>query len=158
VKEVEGTLGDNLEHSSSVQCAVDYFGPADLRHRQGDREDTIVAKLLGGSAKEKPELAASASPVLYIDKNDPSFLIIHGTADPLVAYTQSVELHQVLQDAGVEVYFQTVTGAGHGNFGEAADDVQKRLSLFLENALYGAGKELPVNTLKFAGNSEPEVN
>ena len=51
--------------------------------------------------------------VLNIDKNDPPTIIVHGTADQLVAYSNSVELVQKLDSAGVYNKLITLEGAGH---------------------------------------------
>lgn len=168
---LEGQLGNNLDYSSDVHCTVNYFGPADLRYRSKGvikntlarivslfneqlgnymgSDDMVVGDLLGGLAKENPELAAEASPILHVDENDPPVFIIHGTADPLVKYWHSVEFTEVLEANGVDVLFQTVTDAGHGNFGDAAAEVDERLKLFLDYALYNSGKKPAVNTLQF---------
>jgi len=39
---------------------------------------------------------------------------MHGTADTLVPFAQSVELSDALQKAGVEVMLQPFPGSGHG--------------------------------------------
>jgi len=59
---------------------------------------------------------ASISPVTYISKNNPPVFIVHGDADPIVPYVQSVRLHQKLDKAGVYNEFITVEGGKHGNF------------------------------------------
>ena len=41
------------------------------------------------------------------------FLLLHGTADQTVPYSQSVEMLKRLKDAGVEAELFTAEGAGH---------------------------------------------
>ena len=65
-----------------------------------------------GQSAEKEK---AVSPVTYVSKDAPPFLIIHGTADTLVPYAQSVELEAALKTAGVDVLLQPIPGAGHGN-------------------------------------------
>jgi acetyl esterase/lipase len=117
VKELEGNEG-NPKQSSSVQAVCDFFGPTDLTP-QPDWLITPpqVSALLGGSPKDKPELARLASPVKFVDRKDPPFLIMHGEQDRLVPITQSEKLYDALKKAGVDATFVRVKNAGHGFVG-----------------------------------------
>jgi len=122
VKELEGNLG-NAQADSSVQAVADWCGPSDLvsiAEQAGSRTkidfdsaDGCVAKLLGGLQTAKHEQAVAASPVTYIDKNDPPFLIVHGDLDDLVPYAQAQELQEKLNAAGVPNKLITISGGGH---------------------------------------------
>lgn len=120
-KEMEGDLG-NPNLSSGVQAVVDWFGPTDLlmmdqqnggHGLQHNPASSPESNLLGGPLQEKKDLAKTANPITYIDKNCPPFLIMHGDNDQLVPHGQSVELATALIDAGVEVTMKTLHGAGH---------------------------------------------
>ena len=50
----------------------------------------------------------------YVSRDNPPFLIMHGTKDALVPIAQSEELTDALKKAGVEVILQKFPGAGHG--------------------------------------------
>ena len=114
-------VGGDLDQSSAVQCVLDWFGPADFL-RWGDPPLTVVmdspntalARLLGGPVHTHVELARSASPVYFADKNSAPFLIMHGDHDNTVPLQQSDELAATLQMDGVETTFKVVPGAGHG--------------------------------------------
>jgi len=122
VMEREGDLS-NTNVSSRVQAVVDWFGPTDLAvmgrqagpHSmiQHDGPNAPEALLPGGPVQTKLELAKTANPLTYVDKNDPAFLIMHGDNDQLVPLGQSVILAKALIDAGVEVTMKTIPGAGH---------------------------------------------
>jgi enterochelin esterase-like enzyme/acetyl esterase/lipase len=122
VKEMEGDLG-NTNFSSRVQVVVDWFGPTDLLVMgqqsgpgsmiQHNRADSPESRLLGGPVQEKKNLAKTANPLTYIDKNDPPFLIMHGDKDQLVPLGQSLMLAQALKEAGVEATMKTIPGAMH---------------------------------------------
>ncbi len=151
VESLEGELGDYLHVSSDVQCAVDYFGPSDLRTASALDplgNPSPETKLLGGSAAQKPELAANASPVVHVDSGDMPFYIVHGTADPLVPYSHSVTLAAALKDAGVPTTFQTIVGGKHGDFGAAQDEATARTAAFLEQQLYAIDNLVPHDNLK----------
>jgi len=122
VKEMEGDLG-NTNVSSRVQAVIDWFGPTDVTlmaqqsgpHSmiQHNAPNSPESHLLGGPVQEKLDLAKTANPITYIDKDDPPFLIMHGDNDQLVPLGQSVILAKALIDAGVEVTMKTLHGAGH---------------------------------------------
>lgn len=111
VKSLEGNEG-NLKESSSVQAVCDWFGPADfVRLLNKDKPPAAVVKLLGGT---DPDLAKAASPMTYVNKKTPPFLIIHGDQDPLVPLAQSQSFADALKKAGVDCTLRVVDGAGHG--------------------------------------------
>ena len=70
--------------------------------------------LLGGPVLENKDKVAAANPITYIDKQDPPFLIVHGSQDPLVPVHQSQLLEAALKKAKVPVQLIVVEGAGHG--------------------------------------------
>jgi len=55
-----------------------------------------------------------ASPITYIDANDPPFLIFHGDKDRVVPHCQSVIFYDALKNAKVPCQFVSVPGGGHG--------------------------------------------
>jgi len=121
-------IGQNLDQSDRVQAVIDIFGPADFpavkAQVAADKSVTNIfdfedmsspyAKLFGARPGELPDLEKSASPVTFVSKDDPPFLIVHGTADALVPYAQSTEFKDALQRAGVDVLLQTIPGGNHG--------------------------------------------
>ncbi len=70
--------------------------------------------LLGASVAERPDLARAASPVTYAGgpTPPPPFLLVHGTRDGLVPYSQSEILAAALEGGG-EVTLHPVDGADH---------------------------------------------
>jgi acetyl esterase/lipase len=136
VKEVEGELG-TTGVSSRVACVVDFCGPSDFAlFGQGaprmNQPGSPVYKLLGGPAKEKAEIAKQASPVTFVSKDDPPFLIVHGTDDRTVPFRQAERLHAAQKEAGVDSTFVKVEGGGHGIGG---GEVNARVKAFFEKHL-----------------------
>jgi acetyl esterase/lipase len=109
---------------SRVQAVCDYFGPADFPAWAADKNygswgkdaKNALYKLFGGPIPQKLDLARKASPVTWVSKDDPPFLIIHGTADDIVPYGQSVRLRDELRKAGVPVELITVKDGDHGGW------------------------------------------
>lgn len=126
VAELEGNVND-LKESSRVQAVVDWFGPTDFLHigepesdLQHNAPDSPEAKLIGGALLENKEKAAKASPITYVSKDAPPFLIMHGDHDRTVPFNQSELLYAALKKAGVDVTFVPMKGAGHGFGGTEA--------------------------------------
>jgi acetyl esterase/lipase len=107
--------GQYLQQSSSVQAVVDMFGPADLTAGGwGPYATSVVEQVFGVKPGQDNSALAHASPVTYIQSNDPPFLIFHGAKDAVVPLSQSQELASRLQAAGVSATLVTVQNAGHG--------------------------------------------
>lgn len=116
--DIEGSLGAYTKESSRVDAVVDFFGPIDVSRMERCEtykdDKSPEAVLLGCSPSKNPDLSKSLSPISYIDKNVPKFLVIHGDADPVVPYCQSVFFAKALKDKGVLEDFITVPGGNHG--------------------------------------------
>lgn len=111
IKELEGA-GGNPDVSSRVQCVVDGGGHTDLTmilaqsgreiKMRADRHDSPESLLLGGPLARHMDEARAASPVTYVSKDDPPFLILHAQQDNTVPVAQSRELDEALKKVGVE--------------------------------------------------------
>lgn len=122
--------------SFSIRGVLDFYGPSDLLMFYGNAlpgpDQSPIGLLLGASPLLRPDLSKVASPVTYVDKNDPPFLIIHGELDDAVPPTQSHLLKSYLDLARVKNEIIIVKGAPH--FGEMfdADEVQAGVFRFLK--------------------------
>ena len=102
VRELEGSEG-GLNVSSRVQAVCDFFGPSNFTPVAGqasyesqermDSPASPVFHLLGGPASKKPELAKLASPITFVSRSAPPFLIMHGDHDSVVPLEQSQLLY-----------------------------------------------------------------
>ncbi len=125
--------------SSSVCAVCDIFGPTDLLKFDGHgsiivaADDTsVIAQLLGGSISSRRELATKASPISYVTKDDPPFLIVHGDKDKIVPLDQSKSFDAALSKAGVDSTLIVVKGVGHGAL---PADVNAKITEFFETKL-----------------------
>jgi len=125
------------EVSSRVQAVIDWYGRADLTRVSTDLAlaDTPSARLLGGCGKEIAELAREASPILHVSDDDPPFLIVHGTKDPVVPLRQSQAFSRALKEAGVDSHLVTIEGAGHGGEEFLSPEQVRVIDEFLEQHL-----------------------
>lgn len=94
------------EQSCKVSCVVDMYGPADLANWKD------ISALRTSRAKS-PDLYKQFSVLTHLDKNDPPFLILHGTADTTVDVAQSKALDAALTQAGIEHHLEIIEGAPH---------------------------------------------
>jgi len=69
---------------------------------------------LKGPGPEAEEKMRLASPITFVHKGMPPFLMIHGTADKAVPYEQSPQMCAKMKEAGVRCEVFTVEGAPHG--------------------------------------------
>jgi acetyl esterase/lipase len=138
VADLEGSVND-LKTSSRVQAVIDWFGPTDLPAMgnlpsdiQHNAPDSPESKLIGGPILENKDKAIKASPITYVSKDSPPFLIMHGDRDRVVPFNQGEELYAALKKAGVDATFVPVKGAGHGFGGQ---EVTASVREFLKRTL-----------------------
>lgn len=77
---------------------------------------TEVLQLLGVRAidAETAPVLIKASPVTYIKRDMPPFLLMHGSKDEDVPYEQSLEMCEKMKAAGARCELITIEGAPHG--------------------------------------------
>jgi acetyl esterase/lipase len=107
-----------------VSAVVSWFGPTDLKDLRGDLIDRYVGNVSDGYRK--------ASPITYANSAVPT-LLVHGTADDYVPYTQSKKLLLALRAAGVQSDLHTVVGEGHGFTPGYPAAMAKTISFFKRN-------------------------
>jgi len=114
VPELEGS-GDNMQFSSRVQAVCDVAGPADLPAltNLGPKRVFAIEGLLGGPLEKDKAKAIAASPIHYVSKDDPPFLIVHGEADRVVPVEQSQRFYEELRKAGVNATLKILPQVGH---------------------------------------------
>ncbi|MBQ9717813.1 MAG: alpha/beta hydrolase, partial [Clostridia bacterium] len=117
-------------YASTVQGAVDYFGPVDVKrlnlieiermknpaHRWHSIEETHGGALVGGDPKTRVERSDAASPTNFINEHTAPIIILHGDQDPLVPLYISEDFYRKLVDAGLEhqTDLYVVKNGGHG--------------------------------------------
>jgi len=119
-KLLEGGVGGNLDQSSTIQAAIDYYGPTDfiLRSKtqpsRANEKGSVVYELLGGGAHEKMAKAKLASACYHVSEDDPPLLVFHGTKDKTVLLDQSQSIQDSYNKAGLSIKLHIIDGAGHG--------------------------------------------
>jgi acetyl esterase/lipase len=128
IKAFEGD-GGCKDQPSDVQAVADYYGPTDFRaipkEISSNRISLVLANLiannrlspisqfLGCSMAASPEKCKAASPISYVKKGIPPFLILHGKKDMTVPFNQSELLYHALKKAGIEAELVAVPNGAH---------------------------------------------
>lgn len=149
-------IGGNDEQSDRVQAVCDWFGPADfntvMSQSEADKTKNIFkfntsgdpySNLIGANLGEDHARCDAVSPVHYVSKDNPPFLIMHGTTDALVPFAQSVELADALKNAGVQVILQRFPGSGHGSPAFGLPPVHDLITRFMDRSLTPPIEPLP---------------
>jgi acetyl esterase/lipase len=126
----------NTSKQFRFKAVVDFYGPSDLvLLRNSDDPKSPEATLIGAAPLARPDLAKVASPVTYVDKNDPPFLIIHGEKDDIVSNKQSKLLHAWLDIVGVQNELIIVKDAPHFGAMYDVDEIRNEVIGFLKQQL-----------------------
>jgi acetyl esterase/lipase len=137
-------VGGNENQSDRVQAVCDIFGPTDFWTvmKQSDEDKNVktifkwnngdpYSKLIGGGLGQDKEKCDAVSPVRYVSKDSPPFLILHGDRDTLVPYAQSVP-----------VTLQKLPGAGHGGPAFGLPSVVRLTEAFFDKYLKGVNTKI----------------
>lgn len=148
-------IGGNENQSDRVQAVCDIFGPTNfwtvIKQAEADKEVKNIfqwnkgdpySKLIDARLGEDQKACEAVSPVTYVTKESPPFVILHGDRDTLVPYAQSEELAQLLQKAGVPVTLQRIPGAGHGGPGFTLPATLNLVTDFFDKHLQGREVEI----------------
>lgn len=115
----------------NVAAVINWYGISDVYDLiQGDNIHAYAVQWLNAAGSDNDSagprtLAERVSPLTYLQPNPPAkkqakhlpaVLSIHGNADKVVPYSQSLRLHQALNRLGVVNELHTVAGKGHGDF------------------------------------------
>ena len=117
VPELEGT-GGNADHSSAIQVALPWAAQTDLTTERIRLKSEATAgkqlyrNFLGGSYTTHPAQYELASPVKYLDKQDPPFHFICGELDD--GSTRAVAFRKKLDAMGIPSKLDVIHGAPHG--------------------------------------------
>jgi acetyl esterase/lipase len=141
VKQDAGLEGDgpHQDQSSLLQAVCASATPTDFKLFGGGRARN--GGLLAGDEATLEERARKASPVSYVAKDAPPFLLIHGTADRTVDVKHSDTFVEALKAAGAkDVEYIRIEGSGHGVFNEHSARTGPAMEKFFERTLKKAGK------------------
>jgi acetyl esterase/lipase len=142
VSEFEGE--GNLDQSSCVRAAIDWYGVSDMA--QLDAQAPANATLIHNSPDSSQSrvlgcvlhyecpasVVAKANPIAYEDSTDSgvSFLIQHGDDDKAVSWKQGQILYDALRAKNVPAKLDIVRGTDHYFVGATREQAQQLLETF----------------------------
>ena len=123
----------NTYRPFQYKAVIDFYGPTDLVLLPGNEDaKSPEALLIGATPLERPDLAKAASPITYIDKNDPPFLIFHGEKDNIVSNKQSKLFSAWLKYYGVQHELTIVKDAPHYGTMYDVEEIRVKVIDFLK--------------------------
>ncbi len=132
-------VGEYLEFSSKVQAACPWYPPTDVSNFPYPSAEMAAASpeslLLGKNVARNQEEALEICPITYVTKDAPPFMIIHGTADGTVPFTQGELLHDKLEEAGCDVKLIAIEGADHADLQFFQRELWERIIQFFHEKL-----------------------
>ena len=96
--------------TSAPNAAICGSGLYDLR---GTSAFGFVSAFVGGSEAERPHAYDAASPITYVRRGLPPFLLVHGADDWVVSLDQTTRMRGALRAAGNDTRYLELTDAGH---------------------------------------------
>ncbi|HVW13326.1 MAG TPA: alpha/beta hydrolase [Mucilaginibacter sp.] len=132
--DIKDFYADGRKPNFKIRLVLDFYGPSNFFTLKGhDSTDprNPITLLLGGTVADKSNLAREASPITYIDKKDPPFLIVQGEKDESVNPDQATSFQARLNASGVPNELIIVPGAPHYGVMFDAENIRQRIFVFL---------------------------
>jgi acetyl esterase/lipase len=100
--------------ASAVQAVIAFSTPTDLTALASESPLAAhaAAQFLGGTPEQVPANYMAASPIDHVSAGDPPMFLVQGRQDPLIPASQSVQMAEALESAGVSTRLTLVNG-GH---------------------------------------------
>lgn len=124
--------------NNAIKAVVNIFGPNDMQdlyYFQPTNLQSLIAMFLNGTPTSNPSNYYTSSPINYITNSSPATISIHGTADALVPYQQSIKLDSILKTKQIISNVHLYKNEPHGNFSTSSynDAFSKILSFIVTN-------------------------
>jgi acetyl esterase/lipase len=127
--------------SEDVRALILHYGPFDLSRARAFPDGIDPASELLGPRRGDPASVHLASPVRHAAHVSAPVLLIHGTADTVVSYRESVRTHEALEQAGKQSTLLLLDGAPHAFQIDWKGDANRRaneaMDAFLTQHLVG---------------------
>jgi acetyl esterase len=113
-------VGARYGRDLHIAAVVPFYAPSDMEALAFGEDSTAAATravsgFLGitGPGPQASKLLREASPITWVKRDMPPFLLIHGTADKTVPYAQSVKMAAAMKQVGAQCELFPVEGAPH---------------------------------------------
>jgi alpha-L-fucosidase 2 len=129
-------VGAKHKPQNRVAAVVSFYGEHDLVSRTQPQNDCAIGGQVHHTDTPQPCLSGGlkaflgieevdstsakvireASPITYVKKDMPPYLLVHGTKDFDVPYEQSILMCDAMRKAGAQCDIITINGGGHGGW------------------------------------------
>ena len=159
---MNGRRYGNLDQSDAVQCLVAVYSPTDMYQldlcdrttaedqaaatdgntARGDTGEKGMGKmhnqLMGVSCMDNPEIAATASPIKFVNEDFPPAYFLQGVQDCIIPYTQSVSMVRMINEkCGVgHAELKLFPNADHGAAEMKTDDEVDLILDFIDRHIW----------------------
>lgn len=118
-------------------------GQKEREEREGNAaQEGIFLQMFGKPGREAPQLSMDISPIFYVDRKQPAYLLMHGDSDQAVTPLFSYNFYDALLKYGHDATFVVVPRQGHGFFkGQGYYDIVLN---FFRKKLCGEAMDAPV--------------
>ncbi len=110
----------------------------ELHERDHFGADAPLVIATGGDPAGQRHLLELMSPQAYVTADAPPFYVLHGTADPVLPFSQSANFAAAMATAGARIAFEPVPGAGHGDECFRQPPISDRMMLFINEVMSSA--------------------
>lgn len=132
-------VGDYLAYDSSVQAACPWYPPTDPEGFSRATPEMAAAApeslLLGKNIALHREAAKRIAPLSYVTEQAPPFLIIHGTEDHTVPFSQGKVLYETLAQKGCDASLLELLGADHADIRFFQQEIWDKIIRFFHEKL-----------------------
>ena len=132
-------VGAFTQVSSEVQAACTWYPVTDATGFSYpsplEAAASMESLLLGKNVMLEPEEALKISPVNFVKKGAPPFLIIHGDNDHTVPFAQGEALHDKLEVVGADVKLLVLEGSDHADMPFFQEEIWQRIIGFFKEKL-----------------------
>jgi len=118
-----------------VRAVVLHYGPYDLTRRRVVAGDWDPIGDFLGPRLDEPDWVRAASPVAHAAHARAPVLLIHGTADQVVSYRESVRMHAALEAAGRPAELLLLEDAPHAFQIEWKGEANQRANAAMDDFL-----------------------
>jgi acetyl esterase/lipase len=122
----------DLGPATKISAIVDFYGIADVADQIEGANQRPYALAWLPEQPNRMELARRLSPISYVRKGLPPVLAIHGDADSVVPFDQSIRLTSALKSAGADAELIVVPGGQHGFTPDQMDKLWPRIFKWLK--------------------------
>jgi len=131
--ELTPDLPAELRDVAEDVCAlIVHYGPFDLRRGRPFPDGTDPTAELLGPRRTDPRWVELGSPVLHAAHARVPMLLVHGTADVVVSYRESVRMHEALVGAGKPAELLLLEGAPHAFQTEWRGEANRRANAAMD--------------------------